>query len=84
MKLKQQEQAEDDRFDMQLAELDKKAAMANRSRGSTKGDRGQGGVMKDDPYSRKRTVEKVYWSTGQKSTLSSTAQEQARVEEAQV
>lgn len=84
IKVKQQEQGEDDRFDMQLAELDKKAAIANRARGSSKGDRGQGGATKEDPYSRKRTVEKLYWSTGQKSAVSSIAQEEAKVEEAQV
>lgn len=84
IKTKQQEQAHDDRFDKQLAELDKKAAMANRSRGNSKGNTGQSGAAKDDPYSRKRIVEKVYWSTGQRNAVSSSTKEAAKVEEEQV
>lgn len=85
IKIKEQEQCDDDRYDLQLAELDKRAAMANRARGSNKSDRGNGRVLKDDPYSRKRTVEKLYWSTGQKHTVMSTTQEEREnAEETQV
>eukprot|EP00892_Ulva_mutabilis_P000645 jgi/Ulvmu1/10581/UM065_0035.1 len=83
IKMKQQEQGDDDRFDKQLAELDKKAAMANRSRGSTKGGVGQTGTVKDDPYSRKRTVEKVYWSTGQRNAATLTTNEITHVQQEQ-
>lgn len=84
IKMKQQEQANDDRFDKQLAELDKKAAIANRSRGTGKGGAGAVGATKDDPYSRKRTVEKVYWSTGQRNTVSSITKEVIQVQAEQV
>lgn len=76
----QEAHGEDEALHKKLALVDKKAVTANRTHMlSSKAAEGRKSAG-PDPYSRKRTVEKNYWSTGtEKAKVESAAAQQQEV-----
>lgn len=84
-KAAEQDQSQgEERLDKLLAAVDKKAVAANRAHilnRSAAATTKRGATH--DPYSRKRTIEKLYWSTGTKAAEVVAVKQEEQLEEAQ-